>query len=177
MNIWKDINPKRVTPEDFVACIEIQQGDKTKYELDKETGCLIMDRVLYTSTHYPMNYGFIPLTYCGDKDPLDVFVLCSQPLERLCLVRCFPIGVVIMTDRNDRDEKVIAIPYGDPQYNGYTDISELPQHIFDELMHFLKVYKQLENKNVEVKELGDRQYALQIIQESLDLYQKEILNK
>ena len=177
MNIWKDINPERVKPDDFVACIEIQQGDKTKYELDKETGCLIMDRVLYTSTHYPMNYGFIPLTYCGDNDPLDVFVLCSQPLERLCLVRCFPIGVVIMTDRNDRDEKVIAIPYGDPQYNEYYDISQLPQHIFDELMHFLKVYKQLENKNVEVKELGNRDRALAIIQESLDLYQKEILNK
>ena len=176
MNIWKDVNPQRVKPEDFVACIEIQQGDKTKYELDKETGCLIMDRVLYTSTHYPMNYGFIPLTYCGDHDPLDVFVLCSQPLERLCLVRCFPIGVIIMTDREERDEKVIAIPYGDPQYNCYSDISALPQHIFDELMHFLKVYKQLENKNVEVKELGNRDRALAIIEESLQLYKKEILN-
>ncbi len=177
MNIWKDIEENRVKPNDFIACIEIQQGDKTKYELDKQTGFLIMDRVLYTSTHYPMNYGFIPLTYCGDKDPLDVFVLCSQPLQRLSLVRCYPIGVVIMTDRDERDEKIIAIPYGDPQYNNYSDIKELPAHIFDELMHFLQVYKQLENKIVDIKELGGKERALQIIEESLALYKKEILNK
>ena len=175
MNIWKDVDPSRVTPSDFLAVIEIKKGDKTKYELDKETGFLKMDRVLYTSTHYPMNYGFIPLTYCGDHDPLDVFVLCSEPLERLCLVRCYPIGVVIMTDRNERDEKVIAIPYGDPQYNGYKTIKELPNHIFEELMHFLTVYKQLENKPVEVKELWDKDKAEDIIAEALDLYKKEIL--
>ncbi len=122
-----------------------------------------------------MNYGFIPLTYCGDHDPLDVFVLCSEPLERLCLVRCYPIGVVIMTDRNERDEKIIAIPYGDPQYNGYKTIKELPNHIFEELMHFLTVYKQLENKPVEVKELWDKDKAEEIIAEALDLYKKEIL--
>lgn len=177
MNIWKDVDPSRVTPSDFLAVIEIKKGDKTKYELDKETGFLKMDRVLYTSTHYPMNYGFIPLTYCGDHDPLDVFVLCSEPLERLCLVRCYPIGVVIMTDRNERDEKVIAIPYGDPQYNGYKTIKELPNHIFEELMHFLTVYKQLENKPVEVKELWDKDKAEAIIAEALDLYKKEILKK
>lgn len=177
MNIWKDINRERIKPEDFIACIEIQQGDKTKYELDKETGCLIMDRVLYTSTHYPMNYGFIPLTYCGDHDPLDTFVLCSEALERLCLVRCYPIGVIIMTDGNERDEKIIAIPYGDPQYNSYKDISDLPKHIFDELMHFLRVYKQLENKTVEVKQLGGHDLAIEIINESLDLYKKEILGE
>lgn len=177
MNIWKEIDKSRITPKDFIACIEIQQGDKTKYELDKETGLLIMDRVLYTSTHYPMNYGFIPLTYCQDNDPLDVFVLCSQPLERLCLVRCYPIGVIIMTDRNQRDEKIIAIPYGDPQYNNYSDISELPDHIFEELMHFLKVYKELEHKNVDVKELGNHERALEIIEESMDYYNKEILKQ
>lgn len=175
MNIWKDFNPERIKPNDFVACIEIQQGDKTKYELDKQTGFLIMDRVLYTSTHYPMNYGFIPLTYCQDNDPLDVFVLCSQPLERLCLVRCYPIGVVIMTDRNQRDEKIIAIPYGDPQYNEYKNIDNLPQHIFDELMHFLKVYKELENKPVEIKELGNCDRARGIIEESLKFYKEKIV--
>lgn len=136
MNIWKDINSDRIKPNDFIACIEIQQGDKTKYELDKETGMLIMDRVLYTSTNYPMNYGFVPLTYCEDNDPLDVFVLCSQALARLSLVRCYPIGVVTMTDRNEHDEKIIAIPFADPQYNSYKDISQLPAHIFDELQHF-----------------------------------------
>lgn len=175
MNIWKEISKDRITPTDFVACIEIQQGDKTKYELDKETGLLKMDRVLYTSTHYPMNYGFIPLTYCGDNDPLDVFVLCSQPLERMCLVRCYPIGVIIMTDREERDEKVIAIPFGDPQYNGYKDISELPKHIFEELMHFLTVYKQLENKKVDVEELGNNSRAVKVVEDAIKLYKKEIL--
>ena len=175
MNIWKEISKDRINPTDFVACIEIQQGDKTKYELDKETGLLKMDRVLYTSTHYPMNYGFIPLTYCGDNDPLDVFVLCSQPLERMCLVRCYPIGVIIMTDREERDEKVIAIPFGDPQYNGYKNISDLPKHIFEKLMHFLTVYKQLENKKVDVEELGDNKRAIKVVEDAIKLYNKEIL--
>lgn len=175
MNIWKDISPNRITADDFVVCIEIQQGDKTKYELDKETGLLKMDRVLYTSTHYPMNYGFIPLTYCGDNDPLDVFVLCSQPLERMCLVRCYPIGVIRMLDRNEGDDKIIAIPFGDPQYNCYNDISELPKHIFDELEHFLRVYKELENKKVKINELGNKQVAIKVINECIELYKTEIL--
>lgn len=167
MNIWTDIEASRIKPDDFLACIEIQQGDKTKYELDKATGLLLMDRVLYTSTHYPMNYGFIPLTLSEDNDPLDVFVLCSQPLERLCMVRCYPIGVVIMTDIKQKDEKIIAIPFGDPQYNCYTDIAQLPKHIFDELQHFLSVYKQLEDKEVKVESLGDSKKAKEIIVENL----------
>lgn len=173
MNIWKDFDKDRIKPDDFIACIEIQQGDKTKYELDKSTGLLIMDRVLYTSTHYPMNYGFIPLTLSKDNDPLDVFVLCSQPLERLSIVRCYPIGVVIMTDIKQKDEKIIAIPFGDPQYNGYTDISQLPKHIFDELQHFLSVYKQLENKEVKVESLGGSHHAKEIIIENLKRFKKE----
>lgn len=172
MNIWKDFEENRIKPDDFIACIEIQQGDKTKYELDKSTGLLIMDRVLYTSTHYPMNYGFIPLTLSEDNDPLDVFVLCSQPLERLSIVRCYPIGVVIMTDIKQKDEKIIAIPFGDPQYNGYTDISQLPKHIFDELQHFLSVYKQLENKEVKVESLGGSKQAKAIIIENLERFKK-----
>ena len=172
MNIWKDFEEDRIKPDDFIACIEIQQGDKTKYELDKSTGLLIMDRVLYTSTHYPMNYGFIPLTLSEDNDPLDVFVLCSQPLERLSIVRCYPIGVVIMTDIKQKDEKIIAIPFGDPQYNGYTDISQLPKHIFDELQHFLSVYKQLENKEVKVESLAGSKQAKAIIIENLERFKK-----
>ncbi len=172
MNIWKDINKKRITPEDFVACIEIEQGSKNKYELDKETGLIILDRVLYTSTHYPMNYGFIPLTLSGDNDPLDVFVLCSQPIEKMSLVRCFPIGVVKMIDQNAEDEKIIAIPFGDPQYNGYHDLSELPSHILDELVHFLSVYKQLENKKIKVLETGGHEKALKTIKENILNYEK-----
>ena len=176
MNIWKEMNPSRITPTDFIACIEIEQGSKNKYELDKETGLIILDRVLYTSTHYPMNYGFIPLTYCGDHDPLDVFVLCSQPIEKLSLVRCFPIGVINMKDREEDDQKIIAIPFGDPQYNGYRDISELPSHILEELRHFLTVYKQLENKKVEVLETGGCQDAEVCIAKALELYKETFLS-
>ena len=170
MNILHDISPERIKPDDFVACIEIEKGSKNKYELDKETGMIILDRVLYTSTHYPMNYGFIPRTLSGDDDPLDVFVLCSQPIEKMSLVRCYPIGVIYLTDRNETDEKIIAIPFGDPQYNEYTDISELPSHIIDELKHFLSVYKQLENKVVKVLKVGSHEQAKQTIKECIENY-------
>ncbi len=176
MNIWKDINPERITPEDFVACIEIEQGSKNKYELDKETGLIILDRVLFTSTHYPMNYGFIPRTLSDDKDPLDVFVLCSQPIEKMSLVRCYPIGVVFMIDNEERDEKIIAIPFGDPQYNGYRDISELPEHIIQELKHFLSVYKSLENKKVKVLEVGSHDVAKKTIEDNIRTFNKTFKN-
>lgn len=172
MNVWKDIDKKRITPDDFVAFIEIEQGSKNKYELDKETGLIILDRVLYTSTHYPMNYGFIPRTYSGDGDPLDVFVLCSQPIEKSSLVRCYPIGMIRMIDRNEEDEKVIAIPFGDPQYNNYKELSQLPQHIIDELKHFLTVYKQLENKKVSIQEVVDSNTTKKVIQKSIDRFEK-----
>ncbi len=177
MNIWTDISSDRIKPDDFVAFIEIEQGSKNKYELDKETGLIILDRVLYTSTHYPMNYGFIPLTYSGDGDPLDVFVLCSQPIEKASLVRCYPIGVVDMRDRDDVDEKIIAIPFGDPQYNSYKDISELPSHILNELEHFLTVYKQLENKKVKVLKARDAEAAKKVIQQCILDFQIKIGEK
>ncbi len=170
MNIWKDISKERINPEDFIACIEIEQGSKNKYELDKETGLIILDRVLYTSTHYPMNYGFIPRTYAGDNDPLDVFVLCSQPIRQNSLVRCYPIGMVKMIDREEDDEKIIAIPFGDPQWHDIKDLDELPHHIMTELKHFLEVYKQLENKKVVIQEIGDRHKAIKCIQDSIKLF-------
>ncbi|MBR2974988.1 MAG: inorganic diphosphatase, partial [Clostridia bacterium] len=117
MNIWHDINPSRISIDDFVAVIEIPKGSKEKYELDKETGRLILDRILHTSTHYPANYGFVPLTLAGDGDPMDVLVLCSQPLVPLSMVRCYPIGVITMNDGGEMDEKIIAIPFSDPNYN------------------------------------------------------------
>ena len=172
MNVWKDIDPNRIKPEDFVACIEIEQGSKKKYELDKETGLIILDRVLYTSTHYPMNYGFIPHTLSGDNDPLDVFVLCSEPIEKMSLVRCYPIGVIYMTDRDETDEKIIAIPFGDPHYNGYRDIMSLPAHILDELKHFLTVYKQLEHKEVSIFRVGSCDDAKQTIRENIDEFNR-----
>ncbi|MBE7074699.1 MAG: inorganic diphosphatase [Clostridiales bacterium] len=176
MDIWKDFNKDRITPEKFIAFIEIEKGSKNKYELDKETGLIILDRVLFTSTHYPMNYGFIPKTYSQDGDPLDVFVLCSQPIEKMSLVECFPIGVVTMRDRNEMDEKIIAIPFGDPQYNSYKDISQLPSHIMEELVHFLKVYKQLENKKVEILNTGNSESAKKCIEDSLLAFEKTFSN-
>ncbi|MBR2376920.1 MAG: inorganic diphosphatase [Clostridia bacterium] len=177
MNILHDINPNRIMPDDFIACIEIEQGSKNKYELDKETGLIILDRVLYTSTHYPMNYGFIPRTLSGDGDPLDVFVLCSQPIEKMSLVRCYPIGVVFMTDNDETDEKIIAIPFGDPQYNGYTDICELPTHIIDELKHFLSVYKKLENKIVHVLRVSSHEMARNTILQNIENYKNKYKKK
>ena len=145
-NIWHDISPKRISAEDFVAVIEIPKGGKNKYEMDKETGLLRLDRVLYTSTHYPANYGFIPRTYAQDNDPLDVLVLCQESIVPMTLVRCYPIGVVKMIDDEETDEKIIAIPFNDPSKNQYTDISQLPEHTFEEIRHFFKVYKSLESK-------------------------------
>ncbi|HBN11196.1 MAG TPA: inorganic pyrophosphatase [Ruminococcus sp.] len=170
MNIWHDINPKRITPSDFIAVIEISKGSKIKYELDKETGLIKLDRILYTSTHYPANYGFIPRTYADDGDPLDVLVLCSETLYPKTLVRCYPIGVIRMIDNGRHDDKIIAIPFDDPNYNTYKDISEIPGHIFDEMMHFFRVYKELENKTTAVDEMTDADSAVDIISHDIESY-------
>ncbi len=170
MNIWHDISPKRITPEDFVAVIEIPKGSKNKYELDKETGLLMLDRILYTSTHYPANYGFIPRSYGDDGDPLDVLVLCSEALEPLSLVRCYPIGYISMLDDGRHDEKIIAIPFGDPTYNEYKDISDLPLHIFNEMKHFFAVYKALENKDSDPGEINGKNAAVSVIKGALMNY-------
>ena len=169
-NIWHDISPKRITPEDFICVIEISKGSKKKYELDKETGFIMLDRILYTSTHYPANYGFIPRTYGDDRDPLDVLLLCSESLEPMTLVRAYPIGVITMMDSGRHDEKIIAIPFGDPTYNHYSNIDQLPKHIFDEMRHFFTVYKNLENKDTAVDEVADRDAAVGIIDSAIDSY-------
>ena len=170
MNIWHDIDESRITPSDFVAVIEITKGSHVKYELDKETGFLSMDRILYTSTHYPMNYGFIPKTYGDDKDPLDVLVLCSEPIRPMTLVRCHPIGVMRMEDDGAGDEKIIAVPDGDPNFRNFRDISELPKHVFDEVQHFFKHYKSLEGKKTVVNELGGQDEAMQVIEDCIRNY-------
>lgn len=177
MNIWHDIDPARITPDDFIGVIEIPKGYKQKYELDKETGLLILDRILYTSTHYPANYGLIPRTLSDDGDPLDVLVLCSESLEPLSMVRCYPIGVITMLDNGASDEKIIAIPFNDPTYNNYKDIGELPAHIFEEMRHFFSVYKQLENKQTAVDEVADRRRAVQIIKACLQNYNKKYAHR
>ncbi len=169
-NIWHDIDPHRITPEDFIAVIEIPKGSKKKYELDKETGLIILDRILYTSTHYPCNYGFIPRTYGDDGDPLDVLVLCSEEIEPLSLVRCYPIGVIRMKDNGKLDEKIIAIPFNDPNYNTYHDITDLPAHVFQEMQHFFSVYKTLENKETVVDEAQGRDDAVDVIRACITHY-------
>ena len=169
-NIWHDINPSRINPDNFIAVIEIGKGSKNKYELDKETGHIILDRILYTSTHYPANYGLIPRTYAEDGDPLDVLVVCSENILPMSLVRCYPIGVMLMLDSGKRDEKIIAIPFEDPTYNEYKDISELPTHIYNEMRHFFTVYKSLEGKETVVNDVAGAEEARRVIQEALDAY-------
>ena len=169
-NIWHDISPKRITPEDFICVIEISKGSKKKYELDKETGLIILDRILYTSTHYPANYGFIPRTFGDDGDPLDVLLICAEKLEPMSLVRAYPIGVISMVDNGNYDEKIIAIPYNDPNYNMFKSIDQLPKHLFDEMRHFFKVYKNLEGKETAVDEVAGREEALKVIEDCIANY-------
>ena len=163
MNIWHDVSENRIKPEDFLAVIEITRGDKKKYELDKETGCIILDRILYTSMQYPANYGFIPRTLADDGDPLDVLVLCSE--------------VLAMLDGGKNDEKIIAIPFKDPTYNDYRSVHDLPSHLFDEMRHFFSVYKQLEGKQTAVDEIGDREKAVEIITRCINCYNEKYGDK
>ena len=157
MNIWHDINPDRITPNDFMAVIEIEKGSKKKYELDKQTGLIVLDRILYTSTHYPANYGFIPRTLADDGDPL-------------VLVQCYPIGVITMLDNGKNDEKIIAIPFEDPTYNAYRGIEALPSHLFEEMRHFFSVYKQLEGKETAVNEVMGQKQAVEVIKQCIKTY-------
>ena len=172
MNIWHDISPDEITPESFSAVIEIPKDSSCKYELDKKTGMLRLDRVLYTATHYPANYGFIPRTYADDGDPLDVLVLCSEQIFPMTLVKVYPIGVMRMIDGGKLDDKIISVPFSDPTYRGIKSIGELPSHIFDEIMHFFTVYKQLENKQTAVKELFDYKDAIEIVRQAIADYEK-----
>ncbi len=177
MNIIHDIDPGRIKPDDFIAAIEITKGSKKKYELDKETGLLIMDRILYSSIHYPANYGFIPRTIDEDGDPLDVLVLCSESIDSLSLVRCYPIGVMYMIDSGDDDDKIIAIPFEDPIYNCYKDIAELPTHVFSEIQNFFNIYKTLEGKKTRVDEFGGPDEAKKIIVKCLNIYKDKYVKE
>jgi len=174
MNIWHNLSPKRVSPQRFIAVIEISKGSKKKYELDKETGMIILDRILHTSTHYPANYGFIPRTLSSDGDPLDVLVLCGEDLEPLCLVECYPIGLVRMIDEDLTDDKVIAVPFSDPIWSYYHNLGDLPPHMADEFKHFFKVYKNLEHKVTTGFEIFGREEAEKTIEQAIKDYLKEI---
>ena len=170
MHIWHDIKEDRISKDEFDVLIEIPRGGNVKYELDKDTGLLRMDRILYTATHYPSNYGFIPRTYAQDEDPLDVLVLSSEEIVPLTLVRCYPIGVVVMKDNGYLDEKIIAVPYGEPTYTTYKSIEDLPPHKLSEIKHFFKVYKQLEGKETAVEYIETVDVAKDIIEKSIKTY-------
>ena len=170
MNIWQHVDSKRIQPDDFIAVIDIEKGSKKKYELDKQTGFIILDRVLYTSTHYPANYGFIPRTLADDEDPLDVLVLTTEAIDPLVLVHCYPIGVITMVDGDKNDEKIIAIPFEDPTYNSYQDMKDLPSHLFEEMRHFFSIYKQLEGKSTAVDEVQGREEAVKIVEKCIQNY-------
>ena len=170
MNIWHEISPERIKKDDFISVVEITKGGKNKYELDKETGLLRLDRILYTATHYPANYGFIPRTYGDDNDPLDVLVVASEPIIPMTLVDCRPIGVIKMNDQGSNDEKIIAVCLSDPFYSNVKSIFDLPSHILDEFKHFFEVYKTLENKITTVTEVDDVDEAKNIIRNCMNSY-------
>ena len=176
MNPWHDFGEERIKIDNFISVIEIPRGSKNKYELDKESGMLRLDRILYTSTHYPANYGFIPRTLSEDGDPLDVLVLCQESLEPLSILECYPIGMITMIDENEEDEKIIAIPINDPFLNNYTDINELPQHQFQEIKHFFEIYKYLENKETRVDKICGREEAIATLVKCKQAYKKVFVN-
>lgn len=168
--LFASFSKDSVTEDKFLAIVEIPKGSKIKYELDKDTGLMKMDRILYTSTHYPHNYGFIPLTLCEDGDPLDVLVLCSESLAPFTIVECRPIGVLEMLDGGKRDSKIIAVALNDPYYNVYYDTKDLASHIGEEIKHFFNVYKNLENKSIATGDVEDSVAARRVVKECIDLY-------
>ena len=174
MNIWHSIDSNRIKKDRFFACIEISTGSRNKYELDKNTGLLKLDRILYTSTHYPANYGFIPKTYAEDNDPLDVLILCNESIIPLTIVECKPIGVMHMVDNGQADDKIIAVCVHDPFYKDYESIEDLPAHVSEEIKHFFKVYKTLEGKETKVEnKLEDADAAKEIIEKSIARYKEK----
>lgn len=172
---WHGVEPGEQAPRVVNAVIEIPQGSRAKYEIDKPSGLLKLDRVIYSSFYYPMNYGFIPQTYGDDKDPLDILVITSLSVQPLTIMEAKVIGVMQMIDSGDADDKIIAVADKDPSVNHYNNIEELPKHFFDELRHFFEEYKKLENKTVIVEEFGDKATALKIISEAVDSYRQHFL--
>jgi inorganic pyrophosphatase len=167
---WHDVIPGERLPREFTAVIEIPTGCSIKYELDKPTGLLKMDRVLHSAVHYPANYGFIPQTYAEDDDPLDVLVLCQEKVAPLTLVRARAIGLMTMVDSGKRDHKVLAVALGDPDFEKYEEAAELPPHRLRIVQRFFQDYKQLEGKAVEVDEIQPADFALPIIEAALEAY-------
>ena len=170
---WHDVELPRYVEEPVPAIIEIPTGSKVKYELDKASGLLLVDRVLFSAVHYPANYGFVPRTYCDDGDPLDILVLCQEAIAPLAIMRAKVIGVMKMRDDKGEDDKLIAVHADDPNYSDYGDVSELPQHRLRELQRFFQDYKALEHKKVLVSAPQGRHEALEVLRAAIRLYDRE----
>lgn len=174
-NPWHLVPIGEQSPEIVNAIIEIPKGSRAKYELDKETGMLLLDRVLYSSVHYPANYGFIPRTYCDDNDPLDIMVISQEQIYPLCIVPAKIIGVMRMIDNGEADDKLIAVAANDMSVKHINDISELPEHFTKELRHFFEEYKKLENKSVDVEEFFGKKAAQSTLLQNIEDYKEKIL--
>jgi inorganic pyrophosphatase len=174
---WHGAHYGEKAPKIVNALIEIPQGSRAKYEIDKTTGLLKLDRVVYSSFHYPMNYGFIPQTLGEDGDPLDILVMCSESIQPLCLVEATVIGNMQMIDNGEKDDKIIAVATKDPTVNHFTDISELPKHFIAVLKNYFENYKVLENKIVEIDEFEDKEAAYKIIRNDIESYNKKFPKK
>ncbi|NBT59601.1 inorganic diphosphatase [bacterium] len=177
MHPWHDIEPGTKSESYLNAVIEIPMDSKIKYELDKATGFLRVDRILFSSVHYPANYGFIPQSYCDDKDPLDVLVLGQLAVAPLSILRVKPIGVMKMVDQGEADDKIIAVHADDPEYNHYESLDDLPPHRMAEVRKFFEEYKSLEHKKVVVEKFLNKKEAVAVIQESLESYRKHFPQK
>lgn len=170
---WHDLPTGRNVPDSLTAVIEIPANERNKYELDKENGMFRLDRVLHSAVHYPGDYGFLPRTYGDDNDPLDVLVLMTIPVFTGCLVECRPIGLFHLVDHGDADEKVLAVPVGDPYFDGQHDIADIPQHYLKEIEHFFKVYKDLEGTHTETRGFEDAAAARKAVLTAMDNYKRK----
>ena len=170
---WHDLSPGDDVPKEFNAVIEIPLHSNVKYELDKSTGMIRMDRVLYSTVFYPANYGFIPRTLAEDRDPLDVLVLCQEPVVPLTIIHARAIGLMTMIDSGDADHKIIAVAIADPEYSAYHEVSQLPPHQMAMIRRFFQDYKQLEGKEVDVDEILPAAKAYPIIESALAQYKKK----
>lgn len=173
-NLWHDIDRKDV--ENFNVIVEIPKGSRVKYELDKETGLIMFDRIVHSPMTYSTNYGFVPQTLWEDGDPLDVLVLQEEPLVPGCLVKCRAVGVLDMVDSGEGDAKILAVPVKDPRCDHIQDISDVSPHLLKEIQEFFRVYKNLQNKKVEVGEWRNKEEALKDVQKSFELYDKDHKN-
>ena len=173
MHAWHDVTPGKGLPIEFISVIEIPMGSSVKYELDKETGLLKLDRILYSAVYYPANYGFIPQTLAEDDDPLDVLVLCQETVVPLTLIHARTIGLMTMIDQGEKDHKVIAVATEDPEFNSYREAADMPSHRLIMLRRFFQDYTQLEGKVVEVDEIQPSKVAFPIIEDALARYSRQ----